>query len=399
MNKERWITDKDDIEYILSLDEKALKLSTIIELFGEFDGKRRFNPSDYIKIPANTYGKNKEFVTTVGLWVYNRLFIEKDFYDTLGYINEPISDDKYSELNKRLSYMYMEDKIDREKFKRYLMKYQIIMSICSVLSSNDTELSSTLSEKINKKKIELIKENKEELLKGNEIVAEKIEKELLSYAKDIIKNDDYADIYDSGARGSYKNNFKNTYVMKGAIMNPITNKFDIATFNYMDGVNKEEFYILANSLANGPYSRANRTSIGGYWEKLFLYAMHHIVLGPVGSDCGTKRYITVELNKSNISEWMYSYIVENGKLIELNSDNMDKYINKTVKMRFSSLCESKDYICNKCAGEMFNKLGFKNIGMLTANMASILKNKSMKAFHDGTVSTHEIDINKMFSIK
>lgn len=396
--KEVWITKQEDIDYILSLDEEKLTLSTIIELFGEFDGKRKYNPTDYIKIPKNAYGDNKEFVTTVGLWVYNRLFIQPKLYDVLKYINEPISDDKYGELNSKLSYLYMEDKITREQFKDYIMKYQVIMSLCSTLAPGDNDDSIIISEKINKRKMELIKKNVKELQNGNEVVAEEIEKELLAYAKEFVKDTPYSDIYDSGARGSYGNNFKTTFVMKGAVMNPITNKFDIATYNYMEGINKDEFYILANSLANGPYSRANRTSIGGYWEKLFLYAMHHVVLGPVGSDCGTKRTIEVHLDKKNIADWMYSYIVDGGKLIELNSETRDKYINKTVKMRFSSLCESKNYICNKCAGEMFNKLGFKNIGMLTPNIASILKNKSMKAFHDGTVSTHEIDVNRMFSL-
>lgn len=396
--KEVWITKQEDIDYILSLDEEKLTLSTIIELFGEFDGKRKYNPTDYIKIPKNAYGDNKEFVTTVGLWVYNRLFIQPKLYDVLKYINEPISDDKYGELNSKLSYLYMEDKITREQFKDYIMKYQVIMSLCSTLAPGDNDDSIIISEKINKRKMELIKKNVKELQNGNEVVAEEIEKELLAYAKEFVKDTPYSDIYDSGARGSYGNNFKTTFVMKGAVMNPITNKFDIATYNYMEGINKDEFYILANSLANGPYSRANRTSIGGYWEKLFLYAMHHVVLGPIGSDCGTKRTIEVHLDKKNIADWMYSYIVDGGKLIELNSETRDKYINKTVKMRFSSLCESKNYICNKCAGEMFNKLGFKNIGMLTPNIASILKNKSMKAFHDGTVSTHEIDVNRMFSL-
>ena len=38
---------------------------------------------------------------------------------------------------------------------------------------------------------------------------------------------------------------------------------------------------------------------------------------------------------------MYSYIVEGSRLVELTSDNRDSYIGKTVKFRYSGLCESE----------------------------------------------------------
>ena len=93
---------------------------------------------------------------------------------------------------------------------------------------------------------------------------------------------------------------------------------------------------------------------------------------------------------------MYSYIVDRGQLVELTSDNQDKYINKTVHLRFSALCESKNCICNKCAGNSFNRLGVTNVGVAMGMIASKIKNISMKAFHDGTVQTVEIDLKKAF---
>ena len=98
---------------------------------------------------------------------------------------------------------------------------------------------------------------------------------------------------------------------------------------------------------------------------------------------------------------MYSYIVEGNKLIELNSTNKDKYLGKTVRMRFSSLCEYKEpnKICNVCAGNLFYRAGFKDIGVAMPQVASALKLKALKAFHDSTVKLHEIDVWKAFGLK
>ena len=90
---------------------------------------------------------------------------------------------------------------------------------------------------------------------------------------------------------------------------------------------------------------------------------------------------------------MYNYIISGSSLVELTSKNRDKYLNKKVKLRFSSMCESKEYICSKCAGELFYKMGVKNVGLLNDTMAGVLMNAAMKKFHDATVKFSTIDIS------
>jgi hypothetical protein len=138
------------------------------------------------------------------------------------------------------------------------------------------------------------------------------------------------------------------YVIKGAQKDPDPTKgFNIITSCYEEGISKEDYPKMANSLAAGPYARACNTAKGGYMEKLFLSAFQHVQLDKKDSDCGTKRTITVTLEGDYLSLMMYSFIVEGNKLIRLDSTNVDKYKGKTVKMRFSSLCEHEK-ICNKC---------------------------------------------------
>ena len=168
----------------------------------------------------------------------------------------------------------------------------------------------------------------------------------------------------------------------------------------MDGISADEYSLYANSLVTGPYSRSKKTETGGYWEKLFSAAYQAVNLDPEGSDCGTKEYIEVTITPKNISIFMYNYIIKNnGELEELNLDTRDKYMNKKVKMRFSTHCKSKTGICNKCAGNFFYRRGSRTIGLATVQVPSKLKLVAMKAFHDGTIKTATIDPMKAFGLK
>lgn len=400
-----FITKKEDLEFLFNLKEDDITLSFIMDTFGEFDGKRRFNTYDELDIPKGTYGidgvKNKNtFRTTVGIWIFNKYFIEKDLFHIFKYINKTINKKEFGNINSKLSYALLEDDIELDVLKKYLMKTQKFMPFVSILSPSYTLNMLLCTKQIEKKKKELFKQYEKEVKMGDPLIVDKIQTELLNYAKEILKDDPAMDTYNSGARGSFGNNFKNMFVMKGLVKDPDPNKgYDVATSSFMTGVKKEEYHIYANSLAAGPYARAKKTEIGGYLEKLFLSAYQHIVLDKEGSDCGTKRYITVDFSKENIQDYMYSYIIEGNTLVELTSKNMDKYKGKTVKLRFSSLCESKTGICNKCAGNLFYRLGIRNLGMTAPQIPSRLKVLSMKSFHDSSSTFVEMDPMKAFSIK
>ena len=400
------ITSKEEIEYFVNLKEKDITLSFIMDTFGEFNGKRKYNPYDIITIPPGSYGpspnkKNKNsFTTTIGIFIYNKFFFENELFYLIPYINHTIDDDTISSINKKLSYALAEDRLTLPVLKNYLNKTQKVMPYVSILSPNYTDKMITCSDAIDKKRQELFTKYAKEIEAGDEIVCDKITTELLNYAKEYMKDDPSMDIYLSGARGSVNNHFKNIFVTRGLIKDPDPNakqKYKFAKSNYIDGIKPEEYALFANSLASGPYQRSKKTADGGYWEKLFVYALQHVKLDPPGSDCHTKDTVEVHLDKSNLSFWMYSFFLENGKLVELNSTNMDKYIGKTLHFRFSSLCESKTGICNKCAGNLFYRIGIENIGITLSKIPSTFKNIFMKAFHDSTQKYSDIPLDKIFN--
>ena len=399
--------DKELYNELLSLKESDITASYIYNLFGEYDGVCRCYPYDLIDIPAGSYGpegkKNKnKFTTTVGIWIFNKWMIENELFDLFGYLNSNIDKKQLGNINQTLSYALMEDRIPVSVLKRYLMKTQLAMQFVTVLSPNYTEELLTVTTKIDKKKAELIKKYQKELDEGDTVVAEQIEQELIAYAKELLKDDPAMDSFVSGARSNINNNFKNMFIWKGATRDPnpdAKKQFNIATSNYMDGIKKEEYALYSNSGIEGAYSRGKKTEHGGYLENLATMAYQDIILDEPGTDCHTNRYIEVTLTPKNVNQYIYNNIIEaGGKLVELNSQNMDKYMGKKIKMRMAFLCPHEKP-CAACAGNFYYKLGIKNVGLTLMQVFSIYKNKSMKAFHDSTVQLTEIDTMKAFGLE
>ena len=385
--------------YLLAMEEKDITFDFFMNLFGEFNGKVIANPYDLLIVPAGTFkykdedGKEKtnssEFTTTIGLYIFNLLLAGHGFTSITGYVNKNLNNKGLGKIEKLLTYALIEDRITVEQIKKWQMTLQWLMPLQDIISPNHTEKILSVPKAILKKKEELIKANKEAIENGDPKVIEDIEKELIKYAKEYLGDDPGLDSLNSGAGAKFNNQFKNMYIIKGAISNPDLNakqRYDIVTSSYMDGVNPTEYSLLAQSGANGSYSRGKKTELGGYWEKLFIGSLQHIKLDPEGSDCGTKRYIEIMLTESAFNNYIYSYIVKSdGGLELLTSKNYKKYLGKKVKLRYSSLCESKTGICNKCAGDLLYIGGSKNIGLVTGQPADRIKNIAMKAFHDSTV--------------
>lgn len=418
--KSRTITDKDEISRIVSIDHlEASKKSTIMNLFADFGDGPQYNPYDIITIPPHSFGglskssnikirneaqlsstktNSSSFTTTIGLWIFNRSFIEP-MSDILGYINVPVTKDVYGDLNQKVSYALLEDKITVDQLKNFIIQSQILMGCCSALSPSHTEAMFAMEEPIAKRKAELTKKYQKELDNGNLVVMKKMENELIDYAKDILKDDPALDMYDSGARSTYDNNFKNMYIMRSGVTGT-TGDVKIVTSSYIEGMDKKDFVAINDSSTMGPYRRSKLTSNGGYTERLLMNSTSVLKVLPKGSDCGTKDYIEVSLDKKNIKDWYYSFIIENnGSLTELTPEVSNKYIGKIVKMRFSSLCKAKNgCICEKCAGTLFNRIGIQNIGIVTSILGSSLKNKQMKSFHDSVIELSNVDPREAFSL-
>lgn len=396
------ITNKNDIDYLINItSEDAAKRSTIMECFADFGDGPRFNPYDVVGIPKGSYGKSKknknDFTTTVGLWIINKGWVEP-LSDQLGYNNKTIDAKVYGAINQDLSYMCLEDEVSVDEFKKFIMQTQVYMSCASAVCPSYTREMMLITNDIEAHKAKLEKKYAEAIKKKDLVQVAEMQKELMDFAKDKLKDDPSADMYNSGAGADWGNNFKNMYIMKGAVRKT-DGTYDIIESSYMSGLKPEEFSKTNDAAVGGPFSRAVNTSKGGDKEKQFVQALQHIIVGKAGTDCGSKETIEVNLDAKNINDFMYCFVLDRGGLTEITSKNKSKFIGKTVRLRFSSLCKSKGYICEKCAGTLFRRLGKEAVGVATYQMMSKVKNVSMKSFHNSNVDLYTIDVDRAFGYR
>ena len=272
------INKNNVVNHILKITQQDISKDVIMELFGSFDnGKSLIHHYDTFDVPPGAFkfvnSKGKEvsnsnsFVTTFGIWIFNIYLINGFGFSGLfnGYINDNINKKKFGKIHQTIIYALLEDKIPIEQYKKFVIYCDFIMPWETILSPAQTEKLLACTREINKLKAKLIKENQEAFDKGDPSVIENVEKQLIAFAREYLKDDPSLDAYESGAGGTFDNNFKNMYIMKGVIRDPDPNakqEYHAASSSFIDGISSDEYALLANSLAGGPYSRSKKTEIG-----------------------------------------------------------------------------------------------------------------------------------------
>lgn len=404
------IISEDDKKYILSLKyedyfiDDGINFSLLCDLFGtkvtkDSKGKikinkPRFDPTDeFTLLPNECDGNTEKCRTTIGQLVYNRILFGGGLYKIVGYIHRTINNKQVGKIEEQLSAALMSGKISVDEFINYLDRFQeLSMGFHHVIASSFTMRGLKPVPQVIKHRDQLLKQHAKEVEEGDVITIANIEKTLVKEAEEILHDEPSLALYRSGARGSMGNNYKNLSIMRGPIQDPMTGKYDIVKTSFIEGINKQDIAPAGNSVVAGAYPKAVGTAEGGYKFKEMSAALQAIVVDKPGSDCGSKGYVETVIRPSNKSEYLFRYIIENNKLVMLDYDNIDKYVNKVVKMRDAMYCIG-DKICAVCAGEQFNKLNIKTIGLASSKVGTTMVNLGMKKFHDSSVKLFDIDIN------
>lgn len=395
----RKITE-DEKKYLLSLKPEDLTFSCLVGLFGDttdsdnaFKGvkKSRFNTWDEMILMPNEYFVKEKTVTTVGRFIFNKYLIERfGFQDVLGYENKPVTQDEHDALESRMTKAIIEDKISLDSFYEYIdYRDTLGMQLNSVITTSFSPKTVSLPPDIRKKRDELFAKNKEALDKGDIIVSQKIEKELVADAKKALGDDPGMDLYNSGARGNF-GNYKNMMLYKGATMNNITGEYEIIRSSFMDGISKQDVPAFGTSIVSGAYPKAVGTAVSGYLTKQLLAAMQAEVLDEQGSDCGTKKTISYIMTPKDVRDFEYRYIVVNGKYVCLTPDVIGNYVGKVIQLRTPMYCIGKR-ICNICAGDLNYRLNNKYIGLGCPIISGKLLKMGMKKFHTSNIKTSQIN--------
>lgn len=405
------ILDKEDTDFFVNLSPEDITFSKLVEWFGDTvditnnskhakKSSSKYNCTDIIKISNKDYRLvDGEITTTLGRLIYTKIISEGIGLDSiLGFINYQLDDDGVGKIEDLISSALKEDKITVEQMYKFVdTRDWLGLQFHSVITTSFTPGVLRVPPEVVKLKKELLKKYEKELANGDEKISELVETTLVKKAREILKDDVGSDLYISGARGSYGNNYKNMYLMRGAIKNNSTGKYDIVTNSLTDGLDKKDMAAHSNSITNGAYPKAVGTKDSGYLAKELLAALQTEVLAEDGSDCGTKGYITITIPKKT-SQYDYRYIIENDKLVCLTPDIIRNYIGKSVKLRTPMYCigvgKSK-HICSKCAGEFYHKLNKPNIGLVSSRVATTCTRLNMKKFHIILIKSHKINVDDM----
>ena len=389
------IKDRKSLDLLLNLKADDVDADTIKSLLANtVDGDAPFDTTDSFVLPKGRYYNKENVTTTVGRYIFNLVTLTERTGPHVGYINFPVNGSGMGKIEAKMSDLLMNDIISVEDYSNWIDRLQWLgFSISDYVSPPLTTDLLVLPEKVKKRKQELLsKESNVEALNNKDIItASKIEKELLDMSKEELKDLPDMDIYDSGSRGSFGNNYKITAVSRGVV--PCVShpeRVNISMASLDEGIPPEERYIYADVLTNASASRSLMTRNGGYEAKKLAAAFQGIVFDKKGSDCGTRLTVPLLVTEGNKKLLTDRYIMVNNRTTLLTSSNIDEYVGKTVSLRSPMYCRNPKY-CSKCTGELYHKLGIENVGLIANVIGTSMTTLSMKAFHNATVKLKEIN--------
>ena len=358
----------------------------------------RFKRTETFIMPKGTYPTvDKDIKTTVGNYLVNLGIFQNNerLISVVGYVNKRFGADVIHDIESKLSEALIDKKVITKDIIQYINNIQFYgFSLSDVFCASLTEKTVFMDKEIMDYKKKLLKEYGEDI--QDPIKAVEMQGKLIKKAKEVIGDDPGLDLYESGSRASFGNNFSKLFLMNGPIMDLNTGKLRTSTSSYLEGVQKDELDLYANLNTASAYATAVNTQVGGYMVKKNMNMLQTLVLDKEGSDCGTKKTLPVLITKENMGYFDLRNIKKGSKIVQLNKSNITKYIGRTVEMYDHNCCIG-DKICNKCAGDAYYKLGIENIGLTLSKLCSAIMNKSLKKKHDSTVKTYEIkDIESLY---
>lgn len=387
----------EEISEILLVKKEDINAELLKNYFACFYGhdEARFQPNDTFLLPKGKLYNSETIETTVGRYLYNLFALPIPFLKKYGFLNEPLTDSTIGKIEKQMGDMILNDEMTTKEYASYMDDSEWISMNCAfyiVPSLNNANVIPL--KKVIKKRDELFEKYQKEVAAGDINAANKIEAELLSLAKDEIKNIDDAgfDNYDCSSF-SFNNSYKKGSIMIGAIKELEGDKLHILKSNYVDGCTSSDYSDTAQLTVIGGYSRGVATQDYGYESKKFNSALQNVVVDytPENLDCGTDKYLTITIDPKLKSMFLYRFVLDGGKLVELTNDNIDKYTGRPIQMRSPMFCKG-DILCEHCAGTLFKRIDVKNVGFICFNLTGNLMNLSMKKMHDSSVTVLKANI-------
>jgi DNA-directed RNA polymerase subunit beta' len=180
------------------------------------------------------------------------------------------------------------------------------------------------------------------------------------------ENFKYADLIDSGARGSW-DQARQLCLSRGFISNfkgeihdkPIKN-------NLTDGLTQNEFFDSTYGCRKGLLDTALNTGTSGYLSRKLIFTCANLQLSDTVEDCGTTDFLEVKVTNEKKASCLINRLIENGDELKLiTRENYKEIVGETVKVRSPIYCLDNK-VCRTCYGESYKTLNSSFIGIIAA---------------------------------
>lgn len=335
---------------------------------------------------------HSEMETTVGSFLLNKYLIDgPGLGKHIQYINNEMNGKDVDKLGDKVASLFRTDVISVDVVNKYLtirdaFLSMIYQAILPSLSYNIMKVQPQIEQKAE----ELLRQYANEIEAGDLVTMNKIQDELVKYARDLLQDDESMILYQSGSKPFFENNYKVLSIMRGPIKNEMTGKYEFVTSNLMNGITKHDIPSSANTILASEYPTAIATKTAGHQSKKILYFMQGETVGEKDSDCGSKA--TIKMVATNDLANEYRYFVEKGELKLLSPENISQYRGKVLSFRTPLGCTRDNGPCNKCVGEYPYMIGIVNIGLMANKISGSVLNNLTKSKHNLAYNTNQITI-------
>lgn len=338
--------------------------------------------------------------TTLGRVIFNEVC-----FHHLGehhkFINETITKDKLNDILNEHTEFLVDPTVKwyTTEMHRLVLSsvHDLGFGICDVIASSlDYNMLVKKDDVFNAKKKEIFKDIARIVKEKDAKSMLDAEKQLVDFMKEHYKDNQMSDMYDSGCKPKWDNDFKTLKGSIGVAPIPGTGDFEIVKGNLKDGLDVEDMYVQANLQIYGSYNRAVETADGGYLTKKMYSAFQSVVI--YNDDCKSNRYLTNTFH--NRQDLLFRTILDDiGNEVFITTSNVNDYLDKEVKFRSPIFCKHKKGFCRKCCGDMLpilyqmdeKKLSELNVGLFIADVGNDILNKFMKKTHDLTQKLFTIE--------
>lgn len=249
-------TNHPFIQYLDKLTNGELDTQVLYSYTLTFDSKKGPEIGLYDTVTITRLGK--KITTTVGRYIYNKvvfypLWDNKHFE----FINEVVNGDRFEDACKYVAQLQIEGKCGDDVVNRVIdMNTEFGMRLSTMYDAGLTSSMMLPDDDFVNYRDKIINGVKDQVEKNLDLeLLDKAEQDVIDYAKKHFKDDDMVEMYESGAKASWTNDFKNLQVNTGALPSLTGGKPTIVFNSLNHGIDPKDIPAWMNT---GMFGAVNR---------------------------------------------------------------------------------------------------------------------------------------------